>query len=499
MDTEEYARLDALSLAALVRAGAVSPAELLECALSRADRTEPVLNAVAHRLDAAARRLLPGLPLDGAFAGVPFLVKDAGAAVAGAPLTTGSRLFFGQTSPTDSTLVKRYRAAGLQIIGKTNTPEFGLSFTTEPLAQGPTRNPWDPSRSTGGSSGGSAAAVAAGVVPFAHASDGAGSIRLPASHCGLFGFKPSRMRNPVGPVVGESLYGLSTAHALSRSVRDSAALLDATAGAEPGDPYAAAPPLRSYLSETQRDPGSLRIGFSVQSPTGSPVDAACADAARRAALLCGTLGHVVEEAMLEYDAHAVRNAWRVIAGVSTALYVNTCDAARAGAAMTGLIEPVNAAWVAQAERYGAFDFAQAVNEIRRAGRCVGRSFERFDVFLTPCAASPPPPLGVLACTDDDVDAFYDRFWSHGPFTAIYNATGCPAMSVPMGSSPEGLPVGAHFGAALGRDGVLFALAGQIERARPWSFETPFARACASVTPIGAQHRNRSPAATSRIA
>jgi amidase len=497
MDSEEYARYDALSLAALVRQGAVSASELLECALTRASRTEPVLNAIAHRLDETARAQVPHLQLKSPLSGVPFLVKDAGAAVAGAPMTTGSRLFFGHITTQDSTLVSRYRAAGLQIIGKTNTPEFGLSFTTEPLAQGATRNPWNPARSPGGSSGGSAAAVAAGIVPMAHASDGAGSIRLPASHCGLFGFKPSRMRNPVGPVIGEALHGLSTAHALSRSVRDSAALLDATAGSESGDPYAAPGPKGPYLRETERDPPTLRIGFSTRSPIGSPVDAECAEAARRAASLCESLGHVVTEAALEYDADAVRNAWRIIAGVSTALYVNTYDAARRGPSITGLVEPVNAAWVAQAERYSAFDFAQAVNELRRAGRSVGRSFERFDVFLTPSAATPPPQLGVLACIDADVDAFYERFCSHSPFTAIYNATGCPAMSVPMGFCADGLPVGAHFGAALGQDGVLFALAAQIERARPWSFKTPFARATASVTPISSARRPGAFAETAR--
>jgi amidase len=479
MDPDEYVCHDALSLAALVRKGTVSAAELLECALSRADQTDSLLNAIVHRLDHVARGQVGQLKADGPFSGVPFLVKDAGAAVAGAPMTMGSRVFAGQTSDTDSTLVTRYRAAGLQIIGKTNTPELGLSFTTEPLAQGATRNPWNPSHSPGGSSGGSAAAVAAGVVPIAHGTDGAGSIRLPASHCGLFGFKPSRMRTPVGPVNGETLFGMSMAHALSRSVRDNAALLDATCGAEPGDPYAAPPRLRSYSEEAGRDPASLRIGFSAHSPTGSPVDPDCADASRRAASLCESLGHTVEEAALKYDCNAVRNAWRVIAGVSTALYLNTAEATDRSPSLCRLLEPVNAAWVRQAERYGALEFAQALNEIRSAGRAVGRSFERFDVFLTPCATTPPPPLGVLACLDNDVDAFYERFWNHGPFTAIYNVTGCPAMSVPMGNCAAGLPLGAHFGAALGQDGMLFALAGQLERARPWSYETPFARALAS--------------------
>jgi amidase len=484
MDPDEYLRHDALSLAALVRTGAVSSDELLDCALRRADQTDSLLNAIVHRLDPIARAQARQLPADGPFSGVPFLVKDAGAAVAGAPMTLGSRVFAGQTSESDSTIVTRYRAAGLQIIGKTNTPELGLSFTTEPLAQGVTRNPWDPSCSPGGSSGGSAAAVAAGVVPIAHGTDGAGSIRLPASHCGLFGFKPSRMRTPVGPTNGEALYGMSTAHALSRSVRDNAALLDATCGPEPGDPYTAPPRLRSYSEEAVRDPAALRIGFSTQSPTGSAVDADCVAAGKRAALLCESLGHIVEEAALEYDSNAVRHAWRVIAGVGTAQHLHTSDAIRRSLPLSSLLEPVNAAWVRQAERYSALEFAQSIDEIRRAGRSVGRSFGRFDVFLTPCAATPPPPLGVLACRDDDVDAFYERFWNHSPFTAIYNATGCPAMSVPMGSSAGGLPVGAHFGAALGQDGLLFALAGQLERARPWSYETPFARARAPLSRVG---------------
>jgi amidase len=465
MELREYLQHDALCLAGLVREGAVSAPELLECALRRADQTNPVLNAIVHRADAAIA------PATGPFAGVPFLVKDAGAALAGAPLTLGSRLLAGQISSADSTLVARYRAAGFQIFGKTNTPELGLSFTTEPLAQGPARNPWDPTRSPGGSSGGSAAAVAAGVVPIAHATDGAGSIRVPASHCGLFGFKPSRMRTPVGPVIGESLYGMSASHALSRSVRDSAALLDATCGAEPGDPYAAQPPPRPYLTETERDPPQLRVGFSTHSPTGGPVDAESAGAAERAARLLESLGHVVEEAALEYDSNAVRNAWRVIAGVATAVYVKGTGAS----SLAGLLEPVNVTWMAEAERYGALDFARALDEIRRAGRSVGRSFERYDAFLTPCATTPAPALGTLACTSDDVDEFYDRFWNHGPFTAIYNAAGCPAMSVPMGVCATGLPVGAHFGAALGQDSMLFALAAQLERANPWSYEPPFAR------------------------
>jgi amidase len=473
----EYIDRDALALAALIESGEVSAREVLECAIACADRADPALHAIAHRLDAAARDQVAFLP-KGAFSGVPFLVKDTGAAVAGAPTTSGSRLFAGNRAETDNTLVARYRAAGLVFLGKTNTPELGLSFTTEPLAQGPTHNPWDVTRSPGGSSGGSAAAVAAGIVPVAHASDGAGSIRLPAAHCGLFGFKPSRARNPVGPLIGEALSGMSSAHCVSRSVRDSAALLDASAGAEPGDPYAAPRAPRAFLGETQQDPPRLRIGFSTRVPTGTAIDPDYVACVERAARLCEGLGHIVEEAALDYDAEALKSAWRTIVGVSAALGVQAqLQAHPKLSAETGL-EPVNRAWMAEAAQTTAFAYAEAVNEIRRAGRRTGRSFARYDVFLTPCAAAPAPLLGELACIDDDVDAFYDRFWAHGPFTAIYNANGCPAMTVPMGVSAHGLPGGAHFGAALGQDGLLFALAAQIERAQPWSYEIPFGRVLA---------------------
>ncbi len=475
MRPDEYARLDACALGALIGDKQVKASEVLECAIARASLADTHLHAIAHRLDAAAERQLAALP-QGPLAGIPFLVKDTGAAIAGAPITSGSRLFADSRSDADSTLVARYRAAGLVFLGKTNTPELGLSFTTEPLAQGPTRNPWDTSRSPGGSSGGSAAAVAAGIVPLAHASDGAGSIRLPAAHCGLFGFKPTRARNPVGPAIGEALSGMSSAHCVSRSVRDSAALLDASAGPEQGDPYAAPIAARPFLAETQQDPPRLRIGFSTQVPTHTALDPDCAAAAERAARLCEALGHTVEEAALDYDAEALKSAWRSITGVNAAIGVRARLQARPDLSAEDGLEPVNRAWMAQAEKITALAYAEAVNEIRRAGRRTGASFARFDIFLTPCAASPAPKLGELACIDDDVDAFYDRFWSHGPFTAIYNANGCPAMTVPMGLSAKNLPVGAHFGAALGKDGLLFALAAQIERAHPWSYEIPFSHA-----------------------
>ncbi len=475
MIPEEYKAEDATGLAALIRAKAVTAAEVVAAAMTVIEAVNPALNAVVHPLFAAAEAAIAhGVP-EGAFTGVPYLLKDTGIAFAGAPQTNGSRLFQGHVTPQDNTHAVRLRTAGLLALGKSSAPELGLSFTTEPLAFGPTRNPWDLGRSPGGSSGGAAAAVAAGFVPAAHASDGAGSIRVPAAHCGLFGFKPSRIRNPAGPDQGETLAGLSATHCISRSVRDSAALLDATSGPEAGDPYMVTPPLRPFLTELTADPRPLRIAVTALSPIGTAVDPECATAARTAARLCEQLGHAVEEAQPAYDALAVKRAWRVIATISAAGSV--ADYARATGIADPLfqLEPVNAAWLAQAPRISALAYAEAMADLRRAGRALGRFFVDFDVLLTPTAAELPPPLGVLACRDADVDGFYDRFWQHAPFTALFNATGSPAMTVPLAQSREGLPIGVQFAAALGEDAVLFALAGQLERAAPWQHRRPPAR------------------------
>jgi amidase len=468
--SDEYRKYDAIGLAALIRGCEVTPVELLACAIAAIEATQSTLNTVVHPLFEAARQSLTGLP-QGPFAGVPYLLKDSAITLAGAPMSGGSALFRGNVSAADSTHAARLRAAGLVMVGKTNTPELGMSFTTEPLATGVTHNPWDLARSPGGSSGGAAAAVAAGIVPAAHASDGAGSIRVPAAHCGLFGFKPSRMRNPVGPEEGEALAGLSAAHCITRSVRDSAALLDATAGPEPGDPYMVASPSRPFLAELEADPPNLRIALSVRSPLGTPVDPSCVDAATEAAHLCERLGHAVEIAEPSYDAVAIKAAWRVLATVAAASQVAEYGRRASIADPLARLEPVNAAWLAAAPAIGAADYAAALQHLRRAGRAMGQFFQRFDVLITPTTAELPQPLGVLACRDADFDAFYDRFWQHGPFTAIFNATGSPAMSVPLGEA-GGLPVGVQFAAALGRDSLLYGLAGQLERAAPWGHRRP---------------------------
>ena len=473
MHAAEYDRQDAAGLAELVRRREVTPLELLETAVGRIEALDPVLNTVAHRFYDLGRGLIAaGLP-EGPFTGVPFLLKGTGAGLAGAPMTNGSALLDGVIGSADSTLAARHKAAGLVPIGRTNVPEFALSFTTEPVAAGVTRNPWDLGRSAGGSSGGSAAAVAAGMVPMAHASDGAGSTRVPAAHCGVFGFKPSRMRNPMGPDVGEGIAGMGTPHAVSRSVRDSAILLDATSGPDIGDPYAAPVPERRFAEEIGRAPGRLRIGLVTVSPFGTAIDPVCLAATEDAGRLCESLGHVVEPAGFPHEAEGLRHAWRVIAGVNLVRTVEV-HGKRLGIDPLTLMEPINAAWWREGAGWTGADYLDAVGQLHRIGRAMGRFFARYDVLLSPMTAEPAPLLGWMAGEHLTLDTFYQRFWSHAPFAPQFNASGCPAMSVPLSWSAAGLPIGVHFGAGFGRDGLLFCLAAQLEQARPWFERRPVA-------------------------
>ena len=472
MSFPEYDRYDATGLAALVRGGDVSAGELLEEAIGRVARANPSLNVVTHRFYAYGRGLIAaGLP-EGPFTGVPFLLKGTGAALAGVPLTNGSRLMDGVVSDADSVLGARQKAAGLVPFARTTVPEFALSFTTEPEGDGAARNPWDVSRSTGGSSGGSAAAVAAGIVPMAHAADGAGSIRVPASHCGVFGFKPTRMRNPMGPDVAEGIAGMATPHVVSRSVRDSAAMLDATGGPDVGDPYAAPAAGGRFVDCLERPPPPLRIGLVTEAHSvfGAEVLEAVADAGR----LCEGLGHHVEAAPLAFDAAGLQRAWRLIAGVAQVRSVQH-HARRLGVEAASVLEPVNAEWAREGAGWLAADYLDAVTSLHRFGRVLGRFFETYDVLLSPVCVGAAPVLGELAGRGRSLDEFCDRFFAHAPLTCVFNAAGCPAMSVPLGSTAGGLPVGVQFGAGFGRDAVLFALAGQLERARPWGDRWPMGR------------------------
>lgn len=464
-----YDDLDATGMAELVRLGAVAPDSFVREAARRIAAVNPALNAVVHDI-------APGpVSTQGAFAGVPLPLKNIGIAARGSAMSVGSRLFAEQVCAEDNTLAARYRAAGLVFVARTNTPEMALSFTSEPALHGACRNPWDLTRSAGGSSGGSAALVASGVVPLAQSSDGAGSTRVPAAHCGVFGFKPSRMRNPVGPAQAESIAGMSTPHAISRSVRDSARLLDLGSGADLGDPYAAPPaPAGGYAAAIEQPLRRLRFGLQLTLPEGMTADPECLAAARATADLLADLGHEIVELAPAYDNGALKRAWRVISAVSCAQTVEKTAEARGLtlAEADALLEPVNAEWVAEGRRVSGIAYLAAVQELHRTSRVLGAYFQKVDAYLSPTTAELAPPVGYLAGAGMGLDAFYDRFWAHAPLTAVFNASGCPAMSLPLHWTAKGVPVGSQIGAGFGQDALLFQIAAELERARPWAARRP---------------------------
>jgi len=468
--SDELEQMDGLGIAELIRDGEVSASEVLEATIARIEARNPALNAlVTPMFDAARTAVAAGLP-DGPFRGVPYAFKELVVSVKGAPTTSASRLYADTPAAADSELVARARRAGLVVVGKTNSSEFGLQPVTEPHLFGPTRNPWNTAYSPGGSSGGSAAAVASGMLPMAHATDGGGSVRIPASCCGLFGLKPTRGRITAGPEGGEGLAGLACQHAVTWSVRDSAALLDATAGPMPGDPYAAAPPARPWLEDATRDPARLRIAVSTLSPDGKPVDPACAEAAREAAKLCEAMGHIVEEAAPVFDVAAARAAFSAIFQANTMVNVGRANSGRLPA--EGMIEPLTRALAERGATVSAPDYIRALQSMHRESRKIAAFFERHDLWLTPTLGQLPPKVGAFDSDLTDVDEWMDRLMGFLPFTWIFNLTGQPAMSVPFAISAEGLPVGVHFAARTGDEASLFALAGQIERARPWRHLRP---------------------------
>jgi Asp-tRNA(Asn)/Glu-tRNA(Gln) amidotransferase A subunit family amidase len=432
----------------------------------------PALHAVnmvwAEHARAAVRAGLP----EGPFRGVPFLLKDLHAQVAGMPLTFGSRLFAHYVSDSDSEITLRYRRAGLLIFGRTASPEFGLTATTESSLWGATRNPWNLGRTSGGSSGGASAAVAAGILPAAHASDGGGSIRIPASCCGLFGLKPTRARVPAGPHQGEGWGGMSTAHAVTRSVRDSAALLDATQGPDEGAPYHAPKPERTYLEEVTQAPGQLRIGLQTETFNGAPTHPECRDAALAAAKLCESLGHHVEPVRLAVDAQALGRATQVL--IASNVQATTEDAAAAlGRELgTDLVENITFFMVQGARAATAADYARATRTIHAVGRAVESFLARYDVLLSPTMATPPAAIGALALSNAPTGEYIAHLQAATGFTQLFNAGGQPAMSVPLSQSRDGLPLGVQFAARFGDEATLFRLAGQLERAQPWRDRRP---------------------------
>lgn len=468
----DYENCDGLRLAELVKVGEVTAQELLEAAIARTEACNATVNAVVNRMDDEARATISrGLP-DGPFTGVPYLLKDLGVYYAGTVTSAASTFLRDAVADHDSEIVARLKRAGLMIFGKTNTSEFGLSTSVEPRLFGPTRNPWNVEHSAGGSSGGAAAAVAAGILPMAHATDGGGSIRVPASCCGLFGLKPTRARNPMGPDLGEGWNGASTGHAITRSVRDSAALLDATSGPDVGDPYWAPPPSRPYLSEVGVDPGRMRIAFTTSAWNGQPVDPECVTAVAEAAKLCERLGHHVEEASPAIDAEPLAQASRVIISAHTRATLEARGDALGRPPNSDDVEAVTWAMAEFGRTASAGAYARAVVTIHRIGRVVGRFFKQYDALLTPTMCKPPHPLGILTMGGADPAAYMQAILPTIAFTSLFNSCGNPAMSVPLHWSTDGLPIGVQFAAAFGDEASLFRLAAQLEAARPWWHRRP---------------------------
>jgi amidase len=464
---------DGLGLAELVRRKETSPAELLSWAIANAAAVNPKINCLAHlHYDEARAEIASGLP-PGMFHGVPFLIKDLGIELAGTITSSGSLAFRDHRASTDSELVSRYKRAGLVIFAKSTSPELGLAFTTESKAFGPTRNPWDLQRSAGGSSGGSAAAVAGGIVPMAHASDGGGSIRVPASCTGLFGLKPSRGRMPLGPTLTERWLGLATAHAVTRSVRDSAALLDATSGIESGARYSApAPPSGNFLQELDLAPGKLRIALMLASPSGSAIDAQCIAAARAAARLCESLGHHVQEASPLLDASALSNGFLDVIATSVAQVLRDRGVDRGRPVSQEELETMTWIYSEQGAKASALAIADANVAFQIAASAMASFLTRFDVLLSPTLARPPAKLGVLGLSPVDLAAYAREVTTYSPFTAVANMTGQPSMSVPLHWTPEGLPLGTLFTGRYGEEAMLLRLAAQLEMVQPWAHKRP---------------------------
>jgi amidase len=490
---KEYDQYDALGLAQLVRAGQVTAAELCEEAIRRIERVNPQLNAVVTPMFDIGRQAAKEPLPDRVFAGVPFLLKDLMAAYAGVPLTSGSKAAKNFVPDFDSEMVRRFKLAGLVILGKTNTPEFGLLAVTEPELFGPCRNPWNRERTPGGSSGGSAAAVAAGILPMASGGDGGGSIRIPASYCGLFGLKPSRGRNPCGPQYGRPWQGAVQEHVLTRTVRDSAAALDATQGADPGSPYIIMPPARPYLEEVKAAPGRLKIAFTVASPIGTAVDPECVKAVRETARLLEELGHQVEEKETAVDGKALAKAYLIMYFGEVAADLQELKSVLGRKAGPSDVESVTYTLGLLGRAFSAADFVEAMRHWDRSTRQMGAFFQEYDLCLTPTTAFPPANIGELQPTAAEkammqvvnalklsgllkasgmVDQIAEKSLSRTPFTQVANLCGLPAMSVPLYWTPDGLPCGSHFIGPFGSEDRLFRLAGQLEEARPWAGRRP---------------------------
>ena len=489
----EFHQYDGLGLAELVRKKAVTPLELVEEVISRIEAYNPKINAVIYKMYARARESAKGELPEGSFTGVPFLFKDALDTLEGEPTSSGTQILRNVPQPHDSETVRRFRAAGLIFLGKTNLSELCLLPYTEPQAFGPTRNPWDLTRTPGGSSGGSAAAVAACMVPVAGGNDGGGSIRIPASCCGVFGLKPTRGRVPTGPDLGDPWRGFAQENVISRSVRDSAAMLDAITGPDVGAPYWAPPVERPYCEEVTREPGRLRIAFTSHPFMGRDVHEDCVKGLDDSVRLLEQLGHEVIEAAPEIDKEAFSLSYLTMIAAETCAEVNAIIKLAEQKTSVLDFEPGTQALAALGKVISAGDYAKALNYLTASSRRIARFFEDYDILLTPTLARPPIPIGSLQISKTEsrmvciqsrlnapwimkalhvIDILAKKTFDFIPYTAVFNVTGQPAMSVPLCWTEEMLPVGMQFAARFGAEATLFRLAGQLERAQPWFDKLP---------------------------
>lgn len=489
----EYSSYDALGLAELVQKGEVSPGELVEECIARVERVNPTLNAVILTLYQQARAAAREPLGDGAFAGVPFLVKDLILAMPGVPTNMGSRFYRGWIPGYETTLWTRYREAGVLAVAKTNTPEFGMLPVTEPDLFGPTCSPWDTSRTSGGSSGGAGAMVAAGVVPMAHGGDGGGSIRIPSSCCGIFGLKPTRARTPAGPAVSENWNGFALEHVLTRTVRDSAAMLDATDGPEASAPYHAPAKERPFLDEVGADVGALRIGFHCEPPMPSEVHPDCIEAVGEVAKLCESLGHHVEEVRPNHDRYVLAKAFMTVVAANTAADLTDAQKLLHRRAKKSDFETETWLSAMMGGLFSAEDFVHALHVLQAESRRLVRELGQYDVILTPTLGQPPVPHRSLRAQGTEarlqkavvradfvsalklpgvIEKAVERVYHFIPFTPVANFTGQPSMSVPLVWNRQLLPVGTMFTARFGDEACLFRLAAQLEEARPWKDRRP---------------------------
>jgi len=469
---DDFSEHDGLSLAGLVAKGEVTPLELVDAAIERIERHNPALNAVVHKAYDEARKVAQGPLPDGPFKGVPFLIKDLGVPVAGWPRTYGSRFAAGWVDKEDCGLTRRYRESGVVLLGKTNTPEYGITGVTEGGYLGPCRNPWNPDHVSGGSSGGAASAVASGMVPLAHASDGLGSIRIPAACCGLVGLKVTRDRNPNLPDGDNYAMGFSVDHVVTRTVRDSAAMLDATGRPEPGAPFEAPHKARPYMEEIERSPGRLRIAWSSETPSGRPIDPQIQAALERTAALLKGLGHEVVEKGLGIDYRALYTARGPVSGANFAANIARLSAMLGREPQEHELEPLTWAALKSGRKVTGEQAFRGWQDLRDLNRKTLMFFEDYDVYLCPVLGTPVPPVGLIDPVAVDPQELNKRQSKAFPYTPPFNFSGQPSLSLPLEMDDAGLPIGMMFTARFADEATLLRLAAQLEKEAPWKGRRP---------------------------